>query len=142
MSTFFWKPIKFYLERKGWFYVNKVFGESISNAPREHFLLLLFKTFRLPAKLLLGPSLECQRDFCRFWKSYTAQKTKFSIKDFFTKCDQIRRKLWIWSHLLKKSLMENFILCDRWFVFNKHCNKNIYFDNSWEPLDLRNTGHA
>ena len=33
---------------------------------------------------------------------YTAQKMKFSIKDFFSKCDQIRRKL-------KKSLMENFI---------------------------------
>ena len=40
-----------------------------------------------------------------------AQKIKFSIKDFFSKCDQIRRELWIWSHLLKKSLMENFILC-------------------------------
>ena len=25
----------------------------------------------------------------------TAQKMKFSIKDFFSKCDQIRRKLWI-----------------------------------------------
>ena len=36
---------------------------------------------------------------------------KFSIKDFFSKCDQIRRKLRIWSHLLKKSLMENFIFC-------------------------------
>ena len=24
----------------------------------------------------------------------------FSIKDFFSKCDQIRTKLWIWSHLL------------------------------------------
>ena len=34
---------------------------------------------------------------------------KFSIKDFFSKCDQIRRKLRIWSHLRKKSLMENFI---------------------------------
>ena len=34
---------------------------------------------------------------------------KFSIKDFFSKCDQIRWKLGIWSHLLKKSLMENFI---------------------------------
>ena len=34
---------------------------------------------------------------------------KFSIKDFFSKCDQIRRKLQILSHLLKKSLMENFI---------------------------------
>ena len=41
----------------------------------------------------------------------TAQKIKFSIKDFFSKCDQIRRKLWIWSHLLKKSVMENLILC-------------------------------
>ena len=36
---------------------------------------------------------------------------KFSIKDFFGKCDQIRSFLWIWSHLLKKSLMDNFILC-------------------------------
>ena len=31
---------------------------------------------------------------------------KFSIKDFFSKCDQICRKLRIWSHLLKNSLME------------------------------------
>ena len=31
----------------------------------------------------------------------------FSIKDFFKQCDHIRGKLiWIWSHLLKKSLME------------------------------------
>ena len=42
----------------------------------------------------------------------TAQKIKFFIKDFFSKCDQIRGKLQIWSHLLKKSLMESFIfLC-------------------------------
>ena len=52
--------------------------------------------------------------------SITTQKMKFSIKDFsvnmtksandfFGKWDQIRRKLGIWSHLLKKSLMENFI---------------------------------
>ena len=34
---------------------------------------------------------------------------KFFIKDFFSECDQIRRKLRIWSHLLKKSLMGNFI---------------------------------
>ena len=39
----------------------------------------------------------------------TAQKMKFSIKDFSSKFDQIRRKLQIWSHLLEKSLMENFI---------------------------------
>ena len=36
---------------------------------------------------------------------------KFSIKDFFIKCDQIRRKLRKWSHLMKKPLMENFIFC-------------------------------
>ena len=35
-------------------------------------------------------------------------KMKFSMKDFFSKCDQICRKLKIWSHLLKKSLMGNF----------------------------------
>ena len=41
----------------------------------------------------------------------TAQKMKISIKDFVSKCDQIHRKLWIWSHLLTKSLMGNFIVC-------------------------------
>ena len=42
---------------------------------------------------------------------HTAQKMKFSIKDFFSKCDQICRKMRIWSHLLRKSLLENFIFC-------------------------------
>ena len=41
------------------------------------------------------------------------QKMKFYIEDFLSKCDQIRRKLRIWSHLLKKSLMETsfFVKC-------------------------------
>ena len=26
---------------------------------------------------------------------FTAQTTRFSVKDFFSKCDKIRRKLWI-----------------------------------------------
>ena len=43
-----------------------------------------------------------------FMQSYNAKKMKFSIKDFFSKCNQIRS---FWSHLLKKSLMENFIFC-------------------------------
>ena len=43
------------------------------------------------------------------WIYSTAQKMKFSFKDFFSKCDQIRMKLRIQSHLLKKSLMENLI---------------------------------
>ena len=36
-------------------------------------------------------------------------KMKFSMKDLSSKCDQIRRFLRIWSHLLEKSLMENLI---------------------------------
>ena len=47
---------------------------------------------------------------------------KFSIEDFFSKCDQIRRFLRIWSHLLKKSLMENFIF---WAVLYKHKKQDI-----------------
>ena len=43
--------------------------------------------------------------------SFTSEKMKFYIKDFFSKCEQIRSFLLIWSHLLKKSLMENLIFC-------------------------------
>ena len=42
---------------------------------------------------------------------HTAQKMNFSIKGFFSKCDQIRSFLRIWSQLPKKSLKENFIFC-------------------------------
>ena len=45
----------------------------------------------------------------------SAQKTNFSVKEFFSKCEQICRKLRIWSHLLKKSLMENFIFV-HWYL--------------------------
>ena len=39
------------------------------------------------------------------------QKSIFQIfiKDFFSKCDQISSFRRIWSHLMNKSLMENFI---------------------------------
>ena len=36
---------------------------------------------------------------------------KFFIKDFFTKCDQICSLLRVCSHLLKKSIKENFSFC-------------------------------
>ena len=52
---------------------------------------------------------------------------KFSIQDFFSKFDQITNykritKSQIWSHLLKKSSMENFILCA--------------MKRSWAPCDV------
>ena len=57
-------------------------------------------------------SLQYIASFSHFYMTlYTAQKMKFSIKDFFSKFDQIRSFLRIWLHLLKKSLMENFIFC-------------------------------
>ena len=40
---------------------------------------------------------------------------KLSIQDFFIKIVQIRSFKQIWSHLLKKSLMEKFIFCAKTF---------------------------
>ena len=39
----------------------------------------------------------------------TVQKIQFFLKDLFSKCEQIRRKLQIYPHLPKKSSTENFI---------------------------------
>ena len=52
----------------------------------------------------------------------TSQKMKFFINEFFSKYDQICRKLRIWSHLLKKSLMENFIFCAVKYTNEKYTN--------------------
>ena len=59
---------------------------------------------------------------------YTTQKLKFSFKDFLSKCDQIRRKLRIWSHLLRKSLMENFIFHAVTFTVN---SRYLEYSTSW-----------
>ena len=58
---------------------------------------------------------------------------KFSIKDFSSKCDPIRSFLRIGSHLLKKSLMENFIFCVvTWISYRS-------FGNLCEQIDLFNS---
>ena len=46
---------------------------------------------------------------------------KFSSKGFFSRCNKIRRKLRIWSNLLKKSIMENFIFCAVRSIFSIIC---------------------
>ena len=46
----------------------------------------------------------------------------FYIKDFFSKCYQIHSKLRIWSHLLKKSVMENFFLFVRYEITVATCS--------------------
>ena len=53
---------------------------------------------------------------CSLYAISLHKKKFFSIKDFFTKCDQIRSFLRTWSHLVKKSLMENLIFCAVFFV--------------------------
>ena len=54
---------------------------------------------------------------CVKGKTNTAQKMKFSIKDFSSKCDQTAVSS---SHLLEKFLMQNFIFCA---VQLKFCRK-------------------
>ena len=55
--------------------------------------------------------LECDLIPTRPFNMAMHKKMKFSINDFFSKCDQTRSLLRILSYLLKKSLMENFIFC-------------------------------
>ena len=42
----------------------------------------------------------------------------FAITDFFSKCDQIRSFLRIWSHLLKKSVKENSFFEQAWYFID------------------------
>ena len=61
---------------------------------------LIFRSTKTPPSELAPPQ-----------QTILYKKMKFSIRDFFSKCDQILRFLRIWSHLLKKSLMKDFIFC-------------------------------
>ena len=62
---------------------------------------------------------------------------KFSIKDFFSKHDQIRRFLRIWSHLQKKSLMENLIFCAVTLKHYLRCLSECFFIEQLFLLFLR-----
>ena len=63
---------------------------------------------------------------------------KFSINCFFTKCNEIHRKLRTWSHLLKKSLLQNFIFLCRetrnTSVKTKISDKKMCFDKILKSL--------
>ena len=75
----------------------------VASFPSKMFAGILDTPLNAPQALMLKNE--------NFRHDDTAQKLEFFIKDFFSKCDQIRSFLRIWSHLLKKSLMENFIFC-------------------------------
>ena len=57
---------------------------------------------------------------------------KFPIKDFSCKCDQIRRKLRIWSNLQEKSLMGNSIFCAVWHLKSSLISDIIECKDFWD----------
>ena len=82
---------------------NKYFHNKLLNALcAVEIIFYLFFLFDLLSESNLGAYFNNST-------TLTAQNMKFSSKDFWSKCDQIRSFLRIWSHLLQKSLMENFI---------------------------------
>ena len=83
---------------------------------------------RFSVIMLAGKNKNQETEFQTSFKSCTLHctKMKFFIKDFFSKSDRIRGKLRIWSHLLKKSLMENFIFCV--------VTTLIFVANIWYPV--------
>ena len=72
------------------------------------FVLRVHIALRFQKTTIVSISLYFRMDI---GKDHCTKKLKFSIKDFFSKCDQIRSFLRIWLHLLKKFLMENFLFC-------------------------------
>ena len=65
-----------------------------------------------------------------------AQKINFFVKNWFSKCEHIRIKLRIYSHLLNKSFTEKFIFCvvniigfiaESKFLFKHNCQSLVYF---------------
>ena len=90
------------------------------STPKKLFFLarslkLLFYKCQSYQFLVAGPYLEYSLGHMikfRWWcHGHTAQKMKFSIKDFFSKYDQISSFLRILSHLMEKSLMEDLAFC-------------------------------
>ena len=86
---FLWQS-KWYL-RKNWLFLNIEYTETL--------------------ELHMTDLSACHGDISSCLWIKQSNWMKFSIKDFFSKCDQIHSFLRIWSHLLKKPLMENFIFC-------------------------------
>ena len=101
----------------------KVFAIFYMNSCAFPHIFYEFSKLKYMLNLFLWNSLQ---------QSDAAQKMKFSIKSSFSKCAQIPSFLWIWTDLLKKFLMENFIFV-KWkqdlIIFNNNnwLLKRIFF---------------
>ena len=85
-------------------------AQLLTSADRGYILLLEQQVYlvlieQFNANLISSQSLLPFITFYYLLDLLTAQKMKFSIKGFFSKCEKIRRKLRIWSHLLRKTLI-------------------------------------
>ena len=98
--------------------------------------------YRLSKDLSI-PETKAEKNFTHRVFSFdsTAQKMKCSIKEFFSKCDQIPRKLRIWSHLLKKSLTGNFIFLVQCSFNNDKLKNNLSKEELKALYNLRKQKH-
>ena len=99
------------------------------NESYEYIFTLQFPVFFKHTVLLvlLKMNLLNTRYLTNYYFISNTKNKMFSIEGFFSKCEQIRSFLRIWSHLLKKSLMENLISCAVFTVTGSH--KQIPFDS-------------
>ena len=77
--------------------------------------------------------------FRHYWswktsKNHCTKNQVFHIKDFFSKRDQIRKKLRIWSHSLRKSLMENFMFLRTNII--KDRGVNLYVNEARSSINV------
>ena len=87
-------------------------------------LTIITKRSILNVAAVLDPPLLFMEISLLIWKinlakhdvNFITEKIKFSIQGFFSNFVQIRCFLRIWSHLLKKCLMGNFIFCALTFL--------------------------
>ena len=87
----------------------KLFSPKLQTVKFQEYLLWPKVTRRVFLDIVLSVFMLADNII---WPSYSlCKKMKFSIKDFFIKCDQIRSFLRIWSHLLKTCFIENFTFC-------------------------------
>ena len=64
------------------------------------------------------------------------------MKGFFSKCDQIRSLMRIWSHLLKKSLIENLFFCAGLDLSVRKTNNQLVTDLYIKATDPHQYLHA
>ena len=125
-------------------FVTKNLSTSVSKSPAHYIILSPF-----------SEKIDLNKNLCKTCRSYfsliaivpyqskyclstfygqskpqnTAQEMKFSITDFFSKCDQICWKLQIWPYLLTKYIMENFTFCvvkiSSFVFFKPHLHKAL-----------------